>query len=107
MHSISVVIPVYKSKDSLYILMNELQNVLSTNNYDYEIIAVDDCSPDDTWQELISLKKIYNELKIVRLVRNSGQHNATLCGFSPSKGDIVITMDDDLQNRWLDRKSVV
>lgn len=98
MHSISVVIPVYKSKDSLYILINELQNVLSTNNYDYEIIAVDDCSPDDTWQELISLKKRYNELKIVRLVRNSGQHNATLCGFSLSKGDIVITMDDDLQN---------
>ena len=65
---------------------------------DYEVIIIDDYSPDDTWEVLLKLKKIYERLIIVRLLRNSGQHNAILCGFSIAKGDIIITMDDDLQN---------
>lgn len=98
MRSISVVIPIYKSKESLSILMEELHTVLHKSDFDYEIIAVDDCSPDDTWTELMRLKKKFNKLKIIRLTRNSGQHNAILCGFTIAKGDIIITMDDDLQN---------
>lgn len=98
MHFISIVIPVYKSKESLPLLIEQLRNNLRRLGYKYEIIAVDDCSPDDTWKTMLSLKKEINELKIVRLLKNSGQHNATLCGFNLSQGDIVITMDDDLQN---------
>ena len=98
MDFISVVIPVYKSKESLPILMEELRKVFHLSGFDYEVIMVDDCSPGGTWEELISLKRKFHELKIIRLVKNSGQHNAILCGFNLSRGDIVITMDDDLQN---------
>lgn len=61
-------------------------------------MVVDDCSPDDTWSVLEALKTNRPWLKIVRLLCNSGQHNALLCGFSIAKGDVIVTMDDDLQN---------
>ena len=95
---ISVVIPAYKSSDSLPLLMRKLDAVLNRTGQPFEIIVVDDGSPDDTWECLKALKQIYPELKIIRLLRNSGQHNALLCGLSLAKGPIVITMDDDLQN---------
>lgn len=95
---ISVVIPAYKSSDSLPLLMRKLDAVLNRTGQPFEIIVVDDSSPDDTWECLKVLKQIYPQLKIIRLLRNSGQHNALLCGLSLAKGSIVITMDDDLQN---------
>lgn len=96
---ISIVIPVYKSSKSLEILVAQLHKVLSKLNCDYEIILIDDCSPDDTWVVIKTLKKEHGErLKIAKLLVNSGQHNAILCGLSLSTGAIVITMDDDLQN---------
>lgn len=98
MAAISVVIPAYRSRDSLSILMERLEAVLTRLKKTFEIIIVDDCSPDDTWAVLKELKKGRPHLKIVRLLRNSGQHNAILCGFSIAHGDIIVTMDDDLQN---------
>jgi len=98
MLTISVVIPAYRSRDSLPILVKRLETVLERPEQDFEIIIVDDCSPDDTWEILKALKKNCPRLKIVRLLRNSGQHNAILCGFSIAKGDVIVTMDDDLQN---------
>lgn len=98
MSTISVVIPAYRSRDSLPVLVERLEAVLKQPGQDYEIIIVDDCSPDDTWEVLKTLKTPRPQLKIVRLLRNSGQHNAILCGFSIAKGDIIVTMDDDLQN---------
>jgi len=95
---ISVVIPAYRSRDSLPILVERLEAVLGQPDQEFEIIIVDDCSPDDTWEVLKALKKSHRRLKIVRLLKNSGQHNAILCGFSIARGDIVVTMDDDLQN---------
>ena len=95
---ISVVIPAYKSSDSLPLLMRKLDAVLNRTGQPFEIIVVDDSSPDDTWECLKVLKQIYPQLKIIRLLRNSGQHNALLCGLSLARGSIVITMDDDLQN---------
>jgi glycosyltransferase involved in cell wall biosynthesis len=62
------------------------------------VIIVDDASPDGTWATLKQLAREYNFLKIVRLMKNTGQHKAILCGFTKVDGDIVITMDDDLQN---------
>ncbi len=59
---------------------------------------MDDCSTDDTWKILKKIKENKPYIKIIRLLRNSGQHNAILCGFSIAKGDIIVTMDDDLQN---------
>ena len=80
------------------ILVERLEAVLGQPDQEFEIIIVDDCSPDDTWEVLKALKKSHRRLKIVRLLKNSGQHNAILCGFSIARGEIVVTMDDDLQN---------
>lgn len=95
---ISVVIPAYRSMASLPALVERLENVLSATTPGYEIIVVDDCSSDDTWQTLKNLKVTRPRLKIVRLLRNSGQHNAILCGFNLARGEVIVTMDDDLQN---------
>lgn len=96
---ISVVIPVYESATSLPILLGRLTSVLGCLGRDYEIICVDDCSKDESWSVLLELKQRYEErIRIVQLLVNSGQHNAILCGFSLVTGDVVVTMDDDLQN---------
>lgn len=93
---ISIVIPAYKSCESLPLLVQGLESALA--KHDFEIIVVDDSSPDNTWEVAKSLKTTHPRLKIVRLLRNSGQHNALLCGFSLARGTIIVTMDDDLQN---------
>lgn len=97
--NVSVVIPVYRSGRSLPELIVRLSKILDSFGGTNEIILVDDSSPDDTWSVLQDLKaQRPSLLRIVRLARNSGQHNAILCGFSMARGDIVVTMDDDLQN---------
>ncbi len=95
---ISIVIPTYKSCDSLPLLIMQVERVLNEFREEFEIIVVDDGSPDRTWETLRELKQNRSRLKIARLVRNSGQHNAILCGFGLAEGSIVVTMDDDLQN---------
>lgn len=98
-NKISIVIPVYNSSASLDDLAARLHTVLTKMNCDYEIVLVDDCSPDQSWHILRDLKKKYGKtLKIAKLLVNSGQHNAILCGLYLSTGTIIITMDDDLQN---------
>ena len=97
--SISVVVPVYRSSRSLPELIDRLIRVLEPMNRPYELVLVDDCSPDDSWAVLERLRDRHGErLKIASLTRNQGQHNAVLCGFSLASGDVVVTMDDDLQN---------
>ncbi len=96
---ISVVIPVYRSERSLGPLVERLDAVLGQMDYDAEVVLVDDRSPDESWRVMVDLKERYpGLLKIARLERNGGQHNAICCGFTLCKGDIVVTMDDDLQN---------
>jgi glycosyltransferase involved in cell wall biosynthesis len=97
-NKISVVVPAYRSRDSLPTLVLKLETVLAKLGQEFEIIIIDDCSPDDTWKILGELKHGRSHFKCVRLLRNSGQHNAILCGFSIAEGNIIITMDDDLQN---------
>src|SRR5438034_6773556 len=95
---ISVVIPVYRSRESLPILLERLERELRAIGRRYEVVLVDDCSPDDTWTVLKNLKEDRPWLKIAHLLRNAGQHNAILCGFTIAEGEVVVTMDDDLQN---------
>ncbi|MCC6742586.1 MAG: glycosyltransferase, partial [Acidobacteria bacterium] len=96
---VSIVIPVYRSEQSLTPLVERILEVFRDRSEQPEIVLVDDVSPDKSWDVLLSLKSAHPaELKIARLLRNSGQHNAILCGFSLVTGDIVVTMDDDLQN---------
>lgn len=96
---VSIVIPVYCSAQALPELIGRLMDVLNANGRDFEIILIDDCSPDESWAVLKQLKSQFGApLKIVHLLINRGQHNAILCGFSRVTGDVVVTMDDDLQN---------
>ncbi len=95
----SVVVPTYRSAKFVGSLVGRLDDVLAEMGKPYEIILVDDCSLDNTWSTLKSLRSDYQDnLKLVRLMKNSGQHNAILCGFQYARGEIVITMDDDLQH---------
>lgn len=95
---ITVVIPVYNSRNTLFELYDRLTTTLSTITIDYEIIFVDDFSNDDSWQVLKILRNRDDRVKIIQLQKNFGQQNATLCGFNYAKGDFIITLDDDLQH---------
>jgi len=96
---LSIVIPVYNAQESLPELVARLSAILARDGRGSEVILVDDGSTDASWAILVSLKAQYSSLlKIVRLQRNCGQHNAILCGLSLAECEVIITMDDDLQN---------
>ncbi|EHQ35440.1 glycosyltransferase family 2 protein [Methanoplanus limicola] len=94
----SIVIPVYNSSQTLNELIEEIKLVFKKLNSAYEIIMVDDCSNDNCWERMKELHKKDNNIKIIHLIKNFGQHNATLCGFNHCNGKYVITIDDDLQH---------
>jgi undecaprenyl-phosphate 4-deoxy-4-formamido-L-arabinose transferase len=96
---LSVVIPVYRSAATLRELSRRLTAVLDGLGLDYEIVFVDDGSPDASWQVLREIQAAYpHRVCAVQLMRNFGQHNALMCGLRHASGDFVVTMDDDLQN---------
>lgn len=94
----SIIIPVYRSQSTLIALYKRLVTVMKSKNNSFEIIFVDDDSPDNSWKILTNLYKNYKDVCLIQLTRNFGQHNAIMCGIAHSKGDYIITMDDDLQN---------
>jgi len=94
----SIVVPVYNSERSLRELHERLDRTFETIEGDYELILVEDGGRDKSWQVMRSLRDENQKVKIIRLTRNFGQHNALMCGFSFATGDYIITMDDDLQN---------
>lgn len=95
----SVVVPVYNSEKSLEELYarikNEFENVIKQ---DFELVLVDDSSKDGSFAIMKKLRMSDARVKIIQLAKNFGQHSALLCGFQHSKGDMVITLDDDLQH---------
>jgi polyisoprenyl-phosphate glycosyltransferase len=95
---ISVVVPVFNSEETIASLVERTCAVLAAQGEVMELVLVDDCSRDGSWTAMKEAKRLGNPLRIARLAKNSGQHNALLCGFSLASGDIVVTMDDDLQN---------
>lgn len=94
----SVVIPVYNSAESLAALVDQLACTLPQFTDQYEAILVNDGSPDHSWQIISGLCQQYTWLRGINLMRNYGQHNATLCGVRAARYEIIITMDDDLQH---------
>ena len=94
----SVVIPVYNSADSLNELYQRICRVFNEMQKTFEIIFVDDSSADMSWQIMKELKNNGEQIKIIQLMKNFGQHNAIICGLHHVSGKYVITMDDDLQN---------
>ena len=95
---ISVVIPLYNEEESLPELMAWIDKVMSENNFSYEVIFVDDGSSDSSWQVITSLKEKYDAVKGIKFRRNYGKSAALNVGFDAVKGDVVITMDADLQD---------
>lgn len=96
--SISVVIPVYNSEDSLIELTARLQKLLPSCSNAYEIILVNDGSRDQSWQVIKDLAAVHSFIHGINLMRNYGQHNALLCGIRAARHEVIVTMDDDLQN---------
>lgn len=95
---LSVVIPAYNEEENVPILYEKLKKVLDGLGQDYEIIFVDDGSTDGTYQRLKQLAEKDSRLKVIRFKRNYGQTAAMSAGFEHAKGDVIITLDADLQN---------
>ena len=98
MDALSIVIPVYRSADGLPTLIKELERVLPMLAQQYEIILVDDGSPDHSWDVIRSIQQDNSHVRGFTLMRNYGQHNALLCGVRRAQYSIIVTMDDDLQH---------
>lgn len=96
---ISVVSPVYGCKTSLYELYLRLKQTLETINPDFEIIMVNDASPDGAWETIVELAKKDKRVKGIDLSRNFGQHYAITAGLDHCKGERVVVMDCDLQDQ--------
>ncbi len=94
----SVVIPVYRGQETLPALLERLAKILPALAENYEVILVNDDSPDDSWAVICRLAERYPWVGGIRLMRNYGQHNATLCGVRAARYEICVTMDDDLQH---------
>ena len=95
---ISIIIPVFNESESIVFLIDEIVGVMAANKLNYELIVVNDGSKDDTHQVLKQLTLNITELSVICLRKNYGQTAAMSAGFDNSKGDIVITLDGDLQN---------
>jgi glycosyltransferase involved in cell wall biosynthesis len=95
---LSVIVPLYNEEESICPLYNAITKAISTLDYGYEILLVDDGSKDQTF---IRAKELANEdhrLRVIRFRKNCGQTPAIVAGIDQAKGKIVVTMDGDLQN---------
>ena len=95
---ISIVIPLYNEKESLTELHAWIKRVTEREHMTYEMIFVDDGSNDGSWQVIEDLQREYPEVKGIKFRRNYGKSPALFCGFKAAQGDVVITMDADLQD---------
>lgn len=95
---ISVVIPLYNEEESLPELKSWIDRVMKSNNFTYEVIFVDDGSRDSSWKVVEELCAESSTVKGIKFRRNYGKSPALHCGFEMAEGDVVITMDADLQD---------
>jgi glycosyltransferase involved in cell wall biosynthesis len=105
--NISVVIPVYRGVAALEPLVGRLVKAMNSLADSYEVILVNDGSPDRSWEVIQFLAGRYSFVRGINLMRNYGQHNATLCGVLQARYETIITMDDDLQHQPEDIPSLV
>ena len=96
--NISVVIPLLNEKESLKELHDWIANVMQSNRFSYEIIFIDDGSTDDSWKTIKQLYSQNTNVKGIRFLKNFGKSQALHAGFAKAEGDVVITMDADLQD---------
>ncbi len=98
LQGISVIVPVYRSEAILPELVRRLEPVLVAIAGDFELVLVNDCSPDRSWDVICDLASQHSWIRPINLMRNYGQHNALLCGIREANYDVIVTMDDDLQH---------
>lgn len=99
MKKISFVIPCYGSEKTIEFVINEIVEVVEekANEYDYEIIAINDCSPDNVLSVLIRLANSNKKIKVIEFAKNFGKHAGVLAGFKFASGDYIVGLDDDGQ----------
>ncbi|MCF8448647.1 MAG: glycosyltransferase family 2 protein [Taibaiella sp.] len=95
---ISIVIPLYNEEESLPELVEWINRVCKSNSYAHEVILIDDGSTDSSWDVVVQLSQRYPEVKAIRFQRNYGKSPALYVGFKAAEGNVVITMDADLQD---------
>lgn len=95
---LSIVVPVFRSQDTLPELYRRIVAAIEPIDRNFELILVEDSGGDRSWSIIEELAKKDPRVRGLRLARNYGQHNALLCGVRVSKGEFIVTIDDDLQN---------
>ena len=95
---ISIVVPVYRSQEILKELYRRIVCVIDPLDSAFELVLVEDCGGDHSWDVIQKLVQTDVRVKGIRLSRNYGQHNALLCGIRAATGNVIVTIDDDLQN---------
>lgn len=95
---ISVIVPLFNEEESIAELHEWIKKVMDENNFTYEIIFVNDGSTDRSWEVIEGLSKEFQEVHGIKFRRNYGKSPALFCGFEQAQGDVVITMDADLQD---------
>lgn len=95
---VSVVVPCYRSELTLGELVSRITTVLGNRGMSFEVVLVDDGSPDGTWNSILRLVEANERVRGIRLRRNYGQHNALLAGIRDATGETIVVMDDDLQH---------
>ncbi len=98
MPDISIVIPVYNEVENVALLCEKLNSAVAKLEQETEVILIDDGSNDGTWEKMVECAKTYPGFRLIRFRRNFGQTAAMAAGFQNAKGDIIITLDADLQN---------
>ncbi len=95
---ISLVIPLYNEEESLQELTDWIRQVMEKNNYSYEVIFIDDGSSDNSWNKIEEMANADSNIRGIKFRRNFGKSAALNKGFEAAQGDVVITMDSDLQD---------
>ncbi|MCQ2369839.1 MAG: glycosyltransferase family 2 protein [Paludibacteraceae bacterium] len=96
--NLSIIVPLFNEQESLPELFAWIKRVMTENKFSYEVIFVDDGSTDGSWGTILELSKDNKEVKGIKFRRNYGKSPALYCGFEQAQGDVVITMDADLQD---------
>lgn len=96
--NLSIVIPLLNEQESLPELHSWIVKVMNENQYSYEVIFIDDGSTDDSWKTIEQISQENGNVKGIRFLRNYGKSQALHAGFAKAKGDVIITMDADLQD---------
>lgn len=99
MKKISFVIPCYRSERTIETVVAEIRETVSARaqSFDYEIVLVNDCSPDNVWQVIQKLAAADPKIKGICLAKNFGQHSALMAGYGHATGDYIVSLDDDGQ----------